>query len=319
MCETLVFNNLGNTYNSVNKLDKAILNYEKALEIKPDYEEANFNLATILYKVGQFDKSAELFKKDRSAKSQNALLQCQFALNNQSSFYNQLDDLINQGNNNAVIGSYVSRSNIRYGMQRTNPFCNEPLEYVLKYDLSSECDFQKDFVKGAFDILNNKSINERDQNLLTNGKQTAGNVFTQVGDVTDKIQNIIRDQIEKYHLHFKNSKEGLITSWPANYEIYGWLVSMKSGGELAPHMHEQGWLSGSIYINVPPKIHKDSGNLVVSLDKDEHKEKYSKSIDVITGSICLFPSSLWHYTIPFEGTEDRVVLAFDVVPISSQP
>jgi hypothetical protein len=28
--------------------------------------------------------------------------------------------------------------------------------------------------------------------------------------------------------------------------------------------------------------------------------------------MCLFPSSLLHYTIPFEAEEDRTVLAFDV-------
>jgi hypothetical protein len=35
---------------------------------------------------------------------------------------------------------------------------------------------------------------------------------------------------------------------------------------------------------------------------------------VVTGSLCLFPASLLHYTIPFESEEERVVLAFDVVP-----
>ena len=37
-------------------------------------------------------------------------------------------------------------------------------------------------------------------------------------------------------------------------------------------------------------------------------------IDVVTGSLCLFPSSLHHYTVPFEEKEDRIVLAFDVIP-----
>jgi len=31
-------------------------------------------------------------------------------------------------------------------------------------------------------------------------------------------------------------------------------------------------------------------------------------------SLCLFPASLLHYTIPFESEEKRIVLAFDVVP-----
>ena len=93
---------------------------------------------------------------------------------------------------------------------------------------------------------------------------------------------------------------------------------MKSGGELAPHIHEEGWLSGSIYINVPSSLTKDYGNLVVCMNDDKHQNDKDieniKSINVKTGTLCLFPSSLLHYTIPFNADEDRIVLAFDVVP-----
>ena len=92
---------------------------------------------------------------------------------------------------------------------------------------------------------------------------------------------------------------------------------MKSGGELSAHIHDTGWITGSIYINVPQKARKDSGNLVVTTDDTKHKKgktKNMKSIDVVTGSLCLFPSSLLHYTIPFKSNEDRIVLAFDVIP-----
>ena len=91
---------------------------------------------------------------------------------------------------------------------------------------------------------------------------------------------------------------------------------MKSGGELRPHMHEKGWVSGSVYINVPSKPKAESGNLVVCIEENlisvTGNEK--ESIDVVTGSLCLFPASLLHYTIPFESEEERIVLAFDVVP-----
>ncbi len=92
---------------------------------------------------------------------------------------------------------------------------------------------------------------------------------------------------------------------------------MKNGGAIKPHMHEQGWISGSVYINIPPKLKEDSGNLVVCVDSGTDKTgqgELIKSIDVVTGSLCLFPSSLYHYTIPFEADEDRIVMAFDVVP-----
>ena len=93
---------------------------------------------------------------------------------------------------------------------------------------------------------------------------------------------------------------------------------MKSGGKIKPHIHDYGWLSGSVYINVPPKLNINSGNLVVCLDENQNEipEKNTdnnKVINVVTGSLCLFPASLFHYTIPFKSDEERIVLAFDVM------
>jgi len=141
------------------------------------------------------------------------------------------------------------------------------LSYVLKTDLSSQYDFEKIFVKTARVILNENRIQNRVKSLLTNGYQTSGNLFSLERDLTEDIQNIIRLEIGKYIVDFKDSEEGLITRWPAEYTLYSWLVSMKSGGELQPHMHELGWISGSVYINVPSKSKVESGNLVVWIEE----------------------------------------------------
>ena len=93
---------------------------------------------------------------------------------------------------------------------------------------------------------------------------------------------------------------------------------MKSGGELGPHMHEHGWLSGAVYINVPEKKETSAGNFVVCVDealnRENRKFNADQSIDVSTGDVVIFPASLMHYTIPFASSEDRTVLAFDVRP-----
>ena len=87
-----------------------------------------------------------------------------------------------------------------------------------------------------------------------------------------------KDDIEKrIDSDFKDSKEGFIKNWPTNYNLNGWLISMKKGGKLSAHMHDLGWLSGSIYINVPQKSELDSGNLVVCIDENENKNENKKN------------------------------------------
>ena len=311
------YSNMGVTLKDLGKREEAIEAYKKALSIKPDYAEFATNLAILFFQSNRFEEAANLFSMDKSIENQSFLLKCFYELDAKSKFVNQLDYLIKRGQNNCVIGSYACRAAIRYGTDSKNPFCNEPLKYVKKIDLTKKCDFKKIFVENAANVLSNSEVSHRAQGLLTNGIQTSGNIFTQVGSVTNLWQDLIRSELSKYKNLFCKSKEGFIQDWPSDYSLSGWLVSMKNGGELSAHIHDTGWITGSIYINVPPKTKKDSGNLVVAThDPKDGKQnaKDIKSIDVVTGSLCLFPSSLLHYTIPFESNEDRIVLAFDVVP-----
>ena len=311
------YNNMGIALKEQGKLYEAIEAYNKAITIKPDFAEATTNLAILLFESRRFGEAEKFFSMNNSIKNQSFLLKCYYELDENAKFYDQLDYLIKRGENNCVIGSYASRAAIRYGTKKYNPFCNDPLKYVLKTDLTKRCDFQKIFVENATNVLSNGDVNHKSQGHLKNGIQTSGNIFTQVGSVTNLWRDIIRAELTNYKDHFYDSNEGFIQDWPSDYSLYGWLISMKNGGELSAHIHEKGWVSGSIYINVPPKSKKDSGNLVVTTHdpKDgKQNKKDLKSIDVVTGSLCFFPSSLLHYTIPFESNEDRIVLAFDMIP-----
>ena len=160
-------------------------------------------------------------------------------------------------------------------------------------------------------------MSNRKQILLINGSQTSGNLFDIKNSFTEKIEKAIRLEIEKYRIIFKDSKEGLITKGPTDYILYGWLISMKNGGKLGPHIHNSDGLSGSIYINVPLKSKTDSGILVVSVGQEQDAIAPSinlkEIINVVTGSFILFPASLIHFMSPFESEEERIVLAFDVV------
>ena len=311
------FNNMGIALKDKGELEAAIDSYNKALKLKPDDTGPYSNLGLLSLHTKKYEKAGEYFKLCDSRKSKRYLLRCLYLQDKKSLFYDQLDYFINQGEIDPMIGSFGCRSALRYGEERPNLFCKDPLNYTVKTDLSDQYNFETIFVKSAKTILNENRVSHRKQNLLTNGYQTSGNLFSLERDLTQDIQKIIRLEVDKYLVNFKDSKEGLITSWPTDYNLYGWLVSMKSGGQLQPHMHEKGWISGSIYINVPSKLKADSGNLVVCIEEKQlegENGNEGKSIDVVTGSLCLFPASLLHYTIPFESEEERVVLAFDVIP-----
>ena len=310
--------NLASIYVQIGDDTKAEKQYEKVINLDPNHLEAQYKLGLTLHSTQQYKKAAKHLRLIDYKKSKSYLLSCLFNLDEQFAFFKELDNLINNGVTNPIVGSLALRAEIKYGLKKKNLFCKEPLKHVLMTDLKHKCDFKFFFVDAANAILNESQIPTKKQDLLTNGHQTAGNLFDIRSDLINKIKDILLLEIEKYRINFKDSEEGLIKNWPSDYLIQGWLVSMKSGGNLSPHIHDFGWLSGSVYINVPPKLKKDNGNLVLCIEDKKNKENENnnlkKNLDVVTGSMCLFPSSLLHYTIPFESKEDRVVLAFDVIP-----
>ena len=311
---------MGATLKELGRLDEAEKKCRQAVTLKPDYAEARYNLGLCLFYSEQYDLALKEFELIDLGLSKSYAIRCSYLQDKEPIFYERLDSLINQGQANAVIGSVICCSEIKYGIKRSNPFCNEPLQYVLKKDLREQYDFDGIFIETIKNVLTDDSISLKPQPFLTNGIQTAGNIFAFKKISGTKIEDIILKEVEKYRLHFKDSDEGFIKNWPTSYKIDGWLVSMQSGGKLDAHMHESGWISGSVYINVPAKSDTDSGNLVLCLDEQVQKQEsksqdsQERNIDVETGSLCLFPSSLHHYTVPFDDKENRIVLAFDIMP-----
>ena len=310
--------NIGNTLHDLGRYDEALASYTQAIALKPDYAGAHYNLGMLLFESKKYNLAAEQFELCDTHESKLYGIKCSYFHDKESVFYEKFDFLVNQGVVNAALGSLGLQSKAKYGIKKSNPFCNDPLKHVLKTNLNELYDFEKIFIDTAKDVLTDKSVSYKEQGHLTNGVQTSGNIFTQGKVPKTDIKSIIYTEIEKYRFQFKDSKEGFIKNWPTSYEIKGWLICMQRGGKLAPHIHDTGWITGSIYINVPPKSETDSGNLVLCLSDQYHVLGVEKSqqsiIDVVTGSLCLFPSSLHHYTVPFEEKEERIVLAFDVIP-----
>ena len=310
--------NLGTGLTEIGREEEAILCFQKLLESRHKDSRIHHNFGIALYKVGKYKEAEKQFIFSKLNKSKYYLLRCQFLRGDQKLFHKTLEKLIQKNEVHPILGSLCNRASQRFAIKTKNPFCENPIENFEKIDLTKKYNFEMEFVTPVSKILNNRKLSFKRQKLLKNGRQTDGNLFLKYRKTLSGIHSILEKEIEFYKQNPRRSQQNFIKKWPEKFKLLGWLVAMENYGELAPHIHDEGWLSGCLYINVPPKESPTSGNLVVCLDDDGSSLNSDKStkkiIHVKTGDLCLFPASLLHYTIPFRSKERRIVLAFDVVP-----
>ena len=103
-----------------------------------------------------------------------------------------------------------------------------------------------------------------------------------------------------------------------NYAIAGiWSVQLQPGGFHTDHVHPAGWLSSACYIDLPPNIATDRQGWLKFGEPGMPTRPALGAEHFIRpepGLLALFPSHLWHGTVPFSGTGTRLTIAFDLVP-----
>lgn len=95
-----------------------------------------------------------------------------------------------------------------------------------------------------------------------------------------------------------------------------WSVRLPSQGFHANHVHPEGWLSSALYVSLPETLGKEGrhdGWFTTGCPQEELGLTIppTRRIEPKPGTLVLFPSTMWHGTVPFDGGE-RLTIAFDV-------
>lgn len=103
-----------------------------------------------------------------------------------------------------------------------------------------------------------------------------------------------------------------------DYRVSGsWSVQLRPGGFHTNHVHPRGWLSSAYYVALPEMsgegragwLQFGEPGMRIPGCAAEHFVKPA------AGMLVLFPSYMWHGTIPFTAGGTRLTAAFDVIPV----
>jgi hypothetical protein len=89
---------------------------------------------------------------------------------------------------------------------------------------------------------------------------------------------------------------------------------LRPGGFHLNHVHPMGWLSSAYYIDVPREQSQDGWLKFGEPDMPMPGCSPDHFVVPEPGMLVLFPSYLWHGTVPFQNGTQRLTAAFDVVP-----
>ncbi len=236
-------------------------------------------------------------------------------------------DAVRLDPNNQEALAYLATAWRLLGDEREHWLCKYERDIVLldvppPTGYASVSEFLTELEAGLLEL--HKAHTEPVIQSLRKGSQTPGRLFGRPVPVIDGAQSALRAAIEQWlsgldrdelHPFRRRHAKGIRFTG-------SWSVRLRSHGNHVNHIHPQGWISSAYYVSLPPSVkaadskedqsgHIQFGQPPVELGLDLPARRVIKPE---VGKLALFPSYMWHGTVPFDDEEPRITIAFDMIP-----
>ena len=310
---------LGVLYAEVKDTETALKYLYKSLEMDPDLPSTNHSIGLIYYELQKYDDAIAAFDRAGSERAFSQLLLCLHAQGKHDKFKQRVEGNLDKYKKNIEVAAVCSFTYDQINEVNIHPFCENPLDFIYSNSLS---DYKKNTQKFIDDLLEElkkePEVWALRKKSAQKGFHTTGNLFSNSCGEILGLEKIIKKEIELYYNKFKSNSCVFMDVWPENLSLYGWSTRLVKDGYNTPHIHPSGWLSGVIYLQLVESENRDEGAIEFSLlgpdyvviNENIPKVRYYPK----PGDIVLFPSSLYHYTIPIRNEGERIIVSFDLLP-----
>lgn len=321
------YDNMGHALHDKGDLEASIDCYKSALEIMPGSTQAHNNMGNALREVGRNEEALTHFDFITSSEanpnnpqfwfnSQSQALECLYILGRYSELEERLKALADSGDINLRLAGVSAFVTHQLKLEDPYPFCKKPLDFVQVGNLNDHITDVSGFIEDlTLEASKVAQVWEPQHGVTKFGFQTSPTIFG-AGKNCEALEKILRKEIDSYYSNFRSEDCALIDLWPGEFDLRGWFVRLIKNGHQRPHNHPSGWLSGVVYLKTIDSLDADDGAIEFSLhghDLPILDSSYARKIHrPKRGDVVLFPSSLFHRTIPFKQDTDRNVIAFDL-------
>ena len=288
-------NGLAAAYAGLGQLEASVGAYEKSLAMAPDDAATKIRLACVLLQAGEARRALNLTEEavPRAAMDQAALAVHELAL----------------------------RAN-------SDPRAEHLADYerhVQIFDLepppgfSSMAEFNA-ALNAHLDTMHT-DLREHVDQTLRHGTQTAPSLLegrhALLGALRQRMEEAVRTYISRMPQddggHPLTGRRGTGFSFAGS-----WSSRLHDQGFHANHVHPRGWISSCYYVAVPDVVLDGSARQGwIKFGEPSFRTPMPmlrRTVQPAPGRLVLFPSYMWHGTIPFHATAARTTIAFDAVP-----
>ncbi len=289
-----IFSNLGNALQGAGRFEEAVEAFRQATRLDPAYADAHCNLGVALLQNSKLDEALAAFDDClRVAPAQRSALAFKSIALHESGEHEQARELCD------LSRFVVSRQFTHIpGFADVDAF-NEAL---------------------TAHVLSHKTLEYEPFSKSTRRGQQSGNLLAGEKGPVARLEEMIRREVSAY-LERAPFPAGhpYRNKGPKEWSLNIWSTVLDNQGYQAPHMHPGGWLSGVYYVRLPACVGEQSMQGFIEFGAVPEElgctgEQPVRLIRPETGKMLIFPSYFFHRTIPFESNEQRISIAFDVVP-----
>jgi uncharacterized protein (TIGR02466 family) len=318
-------------YEKLSKIEKATHEIKKAIALTPNNLAYQYKLAELLNLQNKKPESLKLIKKIIQYNPKYNLAQrlkgiIELQLNQAEKSEETLQKAIKVDNTDQRSLAYYTIAKLAQNKQQEVEEFMALGHFVKEFKFDPKPDykglnaFNRDLEK---DIKNHSLLRKEPNGLAARNGYLTDNIYKDETQSIVLFRKLLEKKIQQYIQELPNDMaHHMLRHKTSEYKINSWATWVQGDGFIDKHIHEESWLSGAYYCTVPKittatRDHEgyfEYGCIPNDITIDINKKRgYIKPVE---GKLVIFPSYLYHQTIPHQTSEDRISIAFDLTPLA---
>ena len=327
--------NLGNTLYALGRYDEAVEAYRQAVKLAPNTAEAHRNLGIALHEAGDLDGSIAGFRRAVALKPDWTL-----AL---QSLANSLMERGAWQEAVAVCDAWLRLSPANVEVLGLKAVALEELgdsagaRYLVDFDrfvqvlefaappdgFADLAAFNQALARHALQHPTLRVPPEADPRYHCATLRITEEFLAEPKGPAAVFERMIEAAADEYIRTFarRDPSHPFLVNPPRRWQLTSWAAVLDGQGNLNPHVHYAGYISGVYYPRIPQPIGAPGEGMAGWFEFGGGPARFpcktapqTRSIQPREGMMLLFPSYFYHRTVPFRSAEPRVSIAFDAIP-----